>query len=129
MKHLKLAVLAMIVLTAGCNLGHTQQMGAATGAVVGGLLGNTVGKGDGRVASTAFGTFLGTIVGSEIGRSMDRPRALVYRSQGNRMVSYGVCSNITNEGARSSCKKGVADRLREDQHRMELNAYDRGYGR
>ncbi|MDC0033797.1 glycine zipper 2TM domain-containing protein [Alphaproteobacteria bacterium] len=104
-------------------------MGAVTGAVAGGLLGNSIGKGDGRVASTAIGTFLGTIVGSEVGKSMDRPRTVVYRTQSAAPSAYGVCAHITNEGARASCKKGVADRLRQEQRRMERDAYNRGYRR
>ena len=72
------------------------------------------------------GTFLGTIVGSEVGRSMDRPTTVVYRTSS---TAYGVCDGISNEGAKSSCKRGVADRLRQEQRRMERNAYNRGYGR
>ena len=101
-------------------------MGSVTGAVAGGLLGNTIGKGSGRVVSTAIGTFLGTIAGSEIGKSMDRPPTVVYR---NSPTAYGVCADITNVGAKSSCKRGVADRLREEQRRMQRDAYNRGYGR
>ena len=121
--------IGVVALTTGCNMGHNQQMGAVTGAVAGGLLGNTVGKGNGPVASTASRTFLGTVVGSEVGKSMDRPTTVVYRTSSTAQNAYGVCSGITNEGAKSSCKRGVSDRMRREQRRLERNAYNRGYGR
>ena len=99
------------------------------GCSCGCLLGNTIGKGSGRIVSTAIGTFLGTIAGSEIGKSMDRPPTVVYRTQSTAQFAYGVCADITNVGAKSSCKRGVADRLRAEQRRMERDAYNRGYGR
>ena len=126
MRKLLLISIGVVALTTGCNMGHNQQMGSLTGAVTGGLLGSTIGKGNGRIASTAIGTYLGTIVGSEVGKSMDGPRTVVYRTSSN---AYGVCAGITNEGAKSSCKRGVADRLRREQRRLERNAYNRGYGR
>ena len=129
MRKLILITIGVVALTTGCNMGHNQQMGSLTGAVTGGLLGNTIGKGNGRIASTAIGTYLGTIVGSEVGKSMDGPRTVVYRTSSNAQNAYGVCSGITNEGAKSSCKRGVADRLRQEQRRLERNAYNRGYGR
>ena len=129
MRKLILITIGVVALTTGCNMGHNQQMGSLTGAVTGGLLGNTIGKGNGRIASAAIGTFLGTVVGSEMGKSMDRPTTVVYRTASNTQSAYGVCSGITNEGALSSCKRGVADRLRQEQRRLERNAYNRGYGR
>ena len=110
-------------------MGPNQQMGAATGAVVGGLLGNTIGRGDGRFASTAIGTFLGTVVGGEVGKSMDTPSPVVHKNAASVQSPYGVCSEIANEGARSSCQRGVADRLRQKQRQMETDAYRKGYGR
>ena len=129
MRKLLLISIGVVALTTGCNMGHNQQMGSLTGAVAGGLLGNTIGRGNGRIASTAFGTYLGTIVGSEMGKSLDRPTTVVYRTQSNAQTAYGVCAGITNEGAKSSCKRGVADRLRREQRKLERNAYNRGYGR
>ena len=129
MRKLLLATIGVVALTTGCNMGTNQQMGSLSGAITGGLLGNTIGRGNGRVASTAIGTFLGTVVGSEMGKSMDRPTTVVYRTASNTQSAYGVCSGITNEGALSSCKRGVSARLREEQSRMEREAYKRGYGR
>ena len=129
MRKLIIVIVGVVALTTGCNMRHNQQIGSVTGAVAGGLLGNTIGKGSGRVVSTAIGTFLGTIAGSEIGKSMDRPPTVVYRTQPTAQSAYGVCADITNVGAKSSCKRGVADRLREEQRRIERDAYNRGYGR
>lgn len=107
-------------------------MGAVTGAVAGGLLGKTIGKGNGRVAFTASRTFLGTVVGSEVEKSMDTPRTTDYANNPfvpTHQSPCDVCSGFTNECAKSSCKRGVAERLRQEQRRLETNAYNRGYGR
>ncbi len=129
MRKLILVCVGVVALTAGCNMGDNQKMGSVTGAVTGGLLGNTIGKGNGRVVSTAIGTFLGTVVGSEVGKSMDRPATVVDRAQSTAQPADGSCADITYEGAKSSCERGVADRLREEQRRMERDAYNRGYRR
>ena len=130
MRKLILVTIGVVALTTGCSgVGSNQQMGTLTGAVAGGLLGNAIGKGNGRVASTAIGTFLGTVVGSEVGKSMHRPTTVAYRTSSTAQTAYGVCADITNEGAQSSCKRGVADRLRQEQRRLERDAYSRGYGR
>ena len=105
MRKLILVIVGVVALTTGCNMRHNQQIGSVTGAVAGGLLGNTIGKGSGRIVSTAIGTFLGTIAGSEIGKSMDRPPTVVYRTQPTAQSAYGVCADITNVGAKSSCKR------------------------
>ena len=34
-------------------------------------------------------------------------------------TAYGVCSEITNEGAQSSGKRGVADRQRQKRRKLE----------
>ena len=128
MRKMIFAAIGLVALTTGCQTTN-QQYGAVGGAVVGGLLGNTIGNGKGKTISTAVGTFLGTVAGSEIGRSMDQPRTIVYANSPPARSNYGVCSGITNEGARSSCKRGVATRLREEQRRLERDAYRRGYGR
>ena len=128
MRKMIFAALGLVALTTGCQTSN-QQYGAVGGAVTGGLLGNTVGKGNGKTLATAVGTFLGTVAGSEIGRSMDQPRTIVYRNNPPSQPNYGVCSGITNEGASSACNRGVATRLREEQRRLERDAYRRGYGR
>ena len=107
-------------------------MRTVTGAVAGGLLGITIGKGNGPVASTASRTFLGTVVGNEVEKSMDAPRTIDYANNPfvpTHQSPCDVCSGFTNECAISSCKGGVAERLRQEQRRLETNAYNRGYGR
>jgi hypothetical protein len=128
MRRMIFAAIGLVVLTTGCQTTN-QQYGAVGGAVAGGLLGNTIGKGKGNTIATAVGAVLGTIAGSEVGRSMDQPRTIVHTNNTPAQPNYGVCSGITNEGALSSCKKGVATRLREEQRRLERDAYKRGYGR
>ena len=122
------AAIGLVVLTTGCQTTN-QQYAAVGGAVAGGLLSNTIGKGKGNTIATAVGAVFGTIAGSEVGRSMDQPRTVAHANNTPAQPNYGVCSGITNEGGVSSCKKGVATRLAQEQGRLERDAYKRGYER
>jgi len=52
---------------------------------------------------------------------MDRPPTIVYRESAPQ--SNNQCSNIENDGVRSSCERGLADRRRELQKQSEQRAY------
>ena len=122
MKNLLFVAVVSSVALAGCNMAH-QQYGAVGGGIAGGLLGNTVGSGSGKTAATVLGTMLGTMAGAEIGKSMDAQRTIVYANHTD------VCSGYTNEGAKSSCQRGAADRAKMNQMNLERSAYSRGYRR
>jgi len=45
-------------------------------------------------------------------------------------VTVGQCNHISNDGARSSCERGVAEKDRASQRQAEQRAYQCGrYGR
>jgi len=127
MKKLLLAGACLLALSA-CQTNNQRTGGALVGGLTGGLLGNTIGKGSGRTAAILGGTILGTLVGLELsggthGHAQSQP-------QQRTVVTVGQCNHISNDGARSSCERGVAEKDRESQRQAEQNAYQCGrYGR
>ena len=125
MKKLLLIGTCLLALSA-CHMHNPRAGGALVGGLTGGLLGNTIGKGSGRTAAILGGAILGTLVGSELaggthGHSQPQQRTV---------VTVGQCNNISNDGARASCERGVAEKDRAMQRQAEQSAYQCGrYGR
>ena len=124
MKKFLLIGTCLIALSA-CQVHNPQTQGALIGGLTGGLLGNTIGKGSGRTAAI-LGAVLGTIVGSELAGGTHGHR----QPQQRTVMTVGQCNHIANDGARSSCERGVAERDRAAQRQSEQRAYQCGrYGR
>ena len=118
-KLLVVAAVSAFVLS-GC-IATNQQGGTLIGAAGGGLLGSQFGSGTGQLVATGLGVLAGGLLGNQIGQHMDQPQTIVYREAAPR--SNNQCSHIINEGVRSSCERGLADRAREAQRLAERNAY------
>ena len=126
MKKLLIVAVSAIALS-GC-LATNQQGGAVIGGITGGILGNQIGGGSGKTLATGIGVLLGAMTGSAIGQNMDRPPIIIYKGVAPRRGaaaprSNNRCSYIGNDGVRSSCERGHADRRREAQRRAERRAY------
>ena len=125
MKKLLVVAVSAIVLS-GC-VATNQQGGTLVGAGVGGLLGSQIGKGTGKLVATGLGVLAGAMAGNAVGQHMDRPPTIVYKEAAPRGAvaprSNGRCSYIENDGVRSSCERGLADRRREAQKQSEHRAY------
>jgi uncharacterized protein YcfJ len=121
MRKLLLAGACLLALSA-CLANNPQTQGALVGGLAGGLLGNTVGKGSGKTIATVGGAILGTIVGSELAGGNYGQR----QPQQRTVVTVGQCNHISNEGVRSSCERGVAERDRAAQRQAEQRAYECG---
>ena len=101
-------------------------VGSVIGGLFGGVLGSTVGKGSGKLWATGAGAVLGTIVGSNLAGGTH----VNNQPQRRTVVTVGQCNHIANDGARSSCERGVAERDRMAQRQAEQRAYECGrYGR
>ena len=125
MRKLLLAGACLLALSA-CHVHNSQTQGALIGGLAGGLLGNTVGKGSGKTAATVGGAILGSIVGSNLAGGTHVNNQPQHRT----VVTVGQCNHIANDGARSSCERGVAERDRAAQRQAEQRAYQCGrYGR
>ena len=126
-KLLVVAAVSAFVLS-GC-VATNQQGGTLVGAGLGGLLGSQFGSGTGQLAATGLGVLVGGLVGNQIGQHMDQPQqTIVYNNVAPQ--SNNQCSHIINEGVRSSCERGLADRAREAQRLAEQKAYQCSrYGR
>ena len=61
------------------------------------------------------------MAGQAVGQHMDRPPTIVYRESAPQ--SNNQCSDIENDGVRSSCERGLADRARQVQRLAEQKAY------
>ena len=117
-------LLALFV--SACQAHNPQTQGALIGGLAGGLLGNTIGKGSGKTIATVGGAILGTIVGSNLAGGTH----VHNQPQRRTVMTVGQCNHITNDGARSSCERGVSERDRQRQRQAEQNAYQCGrYGR
>ena len=119
MKKLLIVAVSAIVLS-GC-ITTNQQGGTLIGAATGGLLGSQVGSGTGKLVATGLGVLIGAMAGQTVGQHMDRPPTIVYRKSAPQ--SNNQCSDIENDGVRSSCERGLADRRREVQKQAEQRAY------
>ena len=113
------AVLSILILN-GCVMTN-QQGGTLVGAAAGGLLGSQLGSGTGKLVATGLGVLAGAMAGQAVGQHMDRPPTIVYRESAPQ--SNNQCSDIENDGVRSSCERGLADRRREAQKQAEHRAY------
>ena len=132
MKKLLIVAVSAIALS-GC-LATNQQGGAVIGGITGGILGNQIGGGSGKTLATGIGVLLGSMTGSAIGQNMDRPPTIIYKEAAPRGAaaprSNNRCSYIENDGVRSSCERGHADKRREVQRAAERRAYQCSrYGR
>ena len=126
MKKLLVVAVSAIVLS-GC-IATNQQGGTLVGAGVGGLLGSQIGKGTGKLVATGLGVLAGAMAGNAVGQHMDRRPTIVYKEAPPPRStvapqSNGRCSYIENDGVRSSCERGLADRRREAQKQSEQRAY------
>ena len=119
MKKLLIVAVSAIALS-GC-LATNQQGGTLIGAATGGLLGSQVGSGTGKLVATGLGVLAGAMTGNVIGQHIDQPATIVYREAAPQ--SNNQCSYIKNDGIRSSCERGLADRHREIQRQAEQRAY------
>jgi len=119
MKKLLVVAVSAIVLS-GC-ITSNQQGGTLIGAGVGGLLGSQIGNGTGKLVATGLGVLAGAMAGQAVGQHMDRPPTIIYRESAPQ--SNNQCSDIENDGVRSSCERGLADRRRELQKQSEQRAY------
>ena len=109
-----------------CQAHNPQTQGALIGGLTGGLLGNTVGKGSGKIIATGVGAVLGSIVGTNLAGGTPVNNQPQHRT----VVTVGQCNHIANDGVRSSCERGVAERDRAAQRQAEQRAYQCGrYGR
>ena len=139
-KKLLIVTVSAIVLS-GC-LTTNEQGGTLIGATTGGLLGSQFGKGNGRLVTTALGVLTGAMTGQRIGQHIDRSVLMPVKTPHGTTIVYretvsvaapqsnNQCNYIQNEGVRSSCERGLADRNRAIQRQAEHRAYQCSrYGR
>ena len=112
-----------LIALSACQAHSPRTQGALVGGLAGGLLGNTIGKGTGRTVATGVGAVLGTIVGSNLAGGGTHVNN---QPQHRTVVTVGQCNHIANDGARSSCERGVAERDRMAQRQAEQRAYECG---
>ena len=126
MKKLLVVAAVSVIVLSGC-ITSNQQGGTLIGAAAGGLLGSQIGNGTGKLVATGLGVLAGAMAGQAVGQHMDRPPTIVYKEAAPNGVvaprSNGRCSYIENDGVRSSCERGLADRRREAQKQSEQRAY------
>ena len=130
-KSLAIAAVAVTMLS-GCQTSTNAQdfpLGPVLGGVAGGFIGNQFGKGTGKTAATA----LGAVGGVLLGQQLQRPVSTEHTHGGsvNQAPAHVVvtgCDTYYNAGARAACNRGVADRNRARQRRVERQAYDTGRG-
>ena len=121
MKRLLIVAVSAIVLS-GC-FATNQQGGTLMGAGAGGLLGSQVGSGTGKLVATGLGVLVGAMAGQAVGQHMDQPQTTVVYRNGPPQLTHSECGYIKNDGVRSSCERGLADRARQVQRRAEERAY------
>ena len=69
----------------------------------------------------ALGAVLGVIAGQTL--VQDAPvRQPVYQTNSPHVIS-GTCDQYFNQGARAACNRGVSDRERARQRKLEREAY------
>jgi len=146
--------LAIAAMLTGCQTSTNVQdfpLGPILGGVAGGFIGNQFGQGTGNTVATAVGAVGGVLLGqqlqrpvsplgqqlqrpvSPLGQQLQRPVSPRHTHGGyvNRAPAHIVvtgCDRYYNPGARAACNRGVADRNREHQRRVERQAYDIGRG-
>ena len=126
MKHLlKTTAVIAIVALSGCNAHNgglsNKTKASLLGGVAGGFVGNQFGSGSGNAAATALGAVLGVVAGQSL--VQDTPvQQPVYQTSSPYVIS-GTCDQYFNQGARAACNRGVSDRDRARQRRLEREAY------
>lgn len=126
MKHLlKTTAVIAIVALSGCNAHNgglsNKTKASLLGGVAGGFVGNQFGSGSGNAAATALGAVLGVVAGQSL--VQDAPvQQPVYQTSSPYVIS-GTCDQYFNQGARAACNRGVSDRERARQRRLEREAY------
>jgi len=120
-----ICIVATIVAISGCTAHggglSNKTKGAMLGGVAGGFVGNQFGSGSGNAAATALGAVLGVIAGQSL--AQDAPvQQPVYQTNSPHVIS-GTCDQYFNQGARAACNRGVSDRERTRQRRLEQEAY------
>ena len=126
MKHLlKTTAVIAIVALSGCNAHNgglsNKTKASLLGGVAGGFVGNQFGSGSGNAAATALGAVLGVVAGQSL--VQDAPvQQPVYQTSSPYVIS-GTCDQYFNQGARAACNRGVSDRERARQRKLEREAY------
>ena len=126
MKHLlKTTAVIAIVALSGCNAHNgglsNKTKASLLGGVAGGFVGNQFGSGSGNAAATALGAVLGVVAGQSL--VQDAPvQQPVYQTSSPYVIS-GTCDQYFNQGARAACNRGISDRERARQRRLEREAY------
>ena len=126
MKHLlKTTAVIAIVALSGCNAHNgglsNKTKASLLGGVAGGFVGNQFGSGSGNAAATALGAVLGVVAGQSL--VQDAPvQQPVYQTSSPYVIS-GTCDQYFNQGARAACNRGVSDRERAHQRKLEREAY------
>ena len=83
------------------------------------------GSGSGNAAATALGAVLGVVAGQSLvqdGPVQQPVQQPVYQVNSPYVIS-GTCDQYFNQGARAACNRGVSDRDRARQRRLEREAY------
>jgi len=130
MKHiLKTTAVIAIVALSGCNAHNgglsNKTKASLLGGVAGGFVGNQFGNGSGNAAATALGAVLGVVAGQSLvqdGPVQQPVQQPVYQVNSPYVIS-GTCDQYFNQGARAACNRGVSDRDRARQRRLEREAY------
>ena len=130
MKHLlKTTAVIAIVALSGCNAHNgglsNKTKASLLGGVAGGFVGNQFGNGSGNAAATALGAVLGVVAGQSLvqdGPVHQPVQQPVYQVNSPYVIS-GTCDQYFNQGARAACNRGVSDRDRARQRRLEREAY------
>jgi len=129
---IKVVLVASVALLTACQM-NNQTAGTVIGGGAGGLLGSTVGKTTNqRLFATGVGTLIGAAAGSAVGASMDQQKQTIVQRQTvvSQQVGADVCAKYRdNEGAYSSCQRGVAQKNADEQRRLENEAYNEGLKR
>lgn len=126
MKHLlKTTAVIAIVALSGCNAHNgglsNKTKASLLGGVAGGFVGNQFGSGSGNAAATALGAVLGVVAGQSL--VQDAPVQQPVYQTSSPYVIPGTCDQYFNQGARAACNRGVSDRDRARQRRLEREAY------
>ena len=127
----KVVLLASLALLTACQM-NNQTAGTVIGGGAGGLLGSTVGKTTNqRLLATGVGTLIGAAAGSAVGASMvEKQTTVQQQTVVHHQAGADVCAKYkNNEGAYSSCQKGVAKKNADEQRRLEREAYNEGLRR
>jgi|TARA_R110002124_G_scaffold201281_3_gene367828 hypothetical protein len=103
-------------------------LGSILGGVAGGFIGNQFGKGTGKTIATALGAVGGILLGKQLHRPPHHVPSPHYANRTPTTVVTTSCDAYRNPGARAACSRGVADRNKAYQRRVENQAYRAGRG-